>query len=70
MSQELWLGGHWRRQRDSKGLGDVHADSGGALALQGAAGGCIDSVMNLMHVAVWRMDPKKEERKEDNVLLP
>lgn len=42
---------------------------GGGVAEHGAAGGHVDSVMNLMSVAAWRMDPRKEEMKEDQCLV-
>lgn len=42
---------------------------GGGVAQDGAARGHVDSVMNLMSVAAWRMDPRKEEMKEDQCLV-
>lgn len=42
---------------------------GGGIAQDGAAREHVDSVMNLMNVAVWRMNPRKEEMKEDQCLV-
>lgn len=42
---------------------------GGGIAQHGAARGHVDSVMNLMCVAVWSMDPRKEEMEEDQCLV-
>lgn len=42
---------------------------GGGIAQHGAARGHVDSVMNLMCVAVWSMDPGKKKWRKINVLL-
>lgn len=42
---------------------------GRGVAQHGAARGHVDSVMNLTCLAVWRMDPRKEEMKEDQCLV-